>query len=85
MHIITEFREAIKGGKITFGHLATIASDCTSASEEGALGAFVRGDMTKEFETAAYLGTYSRFNLDIHEISQPVVTASGVHLILRTA
>jgi parvulin-like peptidyl-prolyl isomerase len=39
-------------------------------------GFFGRGDMQKEFETAA-------FALNKGEVSAPVETASGVHLIQR--
>jgi len=52
-------------------------SDCNSYKRGGDLGMFGLGKMQKPFEEAA-------FNLDIGELSQPVETASGIHLILRT-
>ena len=60
-----------------FELLAQVYSECSSAVEGGNLGQFGRGDMQEAFETVA-------FGLKIGELSQPVETDSGVHLILRT-
>ncbi|KAH7408614.1 hypothetical protein DE146DRAFT_629509 [Phaeosphaeria sp. MPI-PUGE-AT-0046c] len=67
--------EAGQGGK-SLSELATTESDCSSARKGGDLGFFGRGDMQKEFENAA-------FALETGQISEPVYTASGVHLIQR--
>lgn len=61
-----------------FNNLAKDHSDCPSSNDGGALGAFGRGAMVPEFETAA-------FALDIDEISDVVETAFGFHLIKRTS
>lgn len=62
----------------TLGSLAYEFSDCSSYSKSGDLGFFSRGMMQKEFEDAA-------FALAVDEMSGPVETASGVHLIQRYA
>ena len=51
-------------------------SDCSSASSGGFLGEFGKGVMVKAFEEAA-------FSLKIGEISEPVETEFGFHLIIR--
>ena len=61
-----------------FGDLAKHQSDCNSARHGGDLGKFKRGKMQKPFENAA-------FALDIGELSEPVETDSGIHLIYRIA
>jgi NIMA-interacting peptidyl-prolyl cis-trans isomerase 1 len=57
--------------------LAKKFSDCSSARVGGDLGSFGRGKMQKAFEDAA-------FSLKVGELSKPVVSDSGIHLILRT-
>lgn len=57
-----------------FERLAAKYSKCPSAQRNGALGMFGRGQMVKPFENAA-------FNLDIGEVSEPVKTQFGWHLI----
>ena len=61
-----------------FKALAKKESDCNSYKREGDLGAFGRGRMQKPFEHAA-------FGLNIGQLSEPVETDSGVHLIFRYA
>eukprot|EP00004_Rigifila_ramosa_P004449 TRINITY_DN14918_c0_g1_i1.p1 TRINITY_DN14918_c0_g1~~TRINITY_DN14918_c0_g1_i1.p1 ORF type:complete len:286 (+),score=52.25 TRINITY_DN14918_c0_g1_i1:44-859(+) len=61
-----------------FTALATIESHCSSAKRGGELAPFGRGSMQKPFEDVA-------FTLKVDEMSAPVWTESGVHLILRTA
>lgn len=53
-------------------------SDCPSQLKGGDLGEFSGGVMDREFEKAA-------FGLKVGEMSQPVRTPHGYHLILRTA
>jgi len=67
-----------KTPSVTFGQLAKVNSDCSSAAQNGDLGPFGRGAMQKPFEDAT-------FALKVNEISGIVDTESGVHIILRTA
>ena len=57
-----------------FAVLARQYSQCPSKSYGGNLGYFKRNQMVKEFETAA-------FGLPIGEISEPIQTQFGWHLI----
>lgn len=57
-----------------FAELARRFSDDGSAESGGDLGWFRRGDMVEEFEEAA-------FNLAVNEVSQPVRSPFGYHLI----
>ncbi|KAI9884713.1 MAG: hypothetical protein M1823_003494 [Watsoniomyces obsoletus] len=76
--IIREYAARIKRKEISLAELAVTESDCSSAKKGGDLGFFGRGEMQREFEDVA-------FNLKIGEMSEPVVTPSGVHLIERIA
>ena len=68
--------DRIKKGE-KFGKLAReLSSDTGSAKRDGSLGFFGRGKMVKEFETAA-------FNLQIGQISEPIKTQYGYHIIKR--
>ncbi len=73
-----DFRHKLEHEGMSFEELASTESDCSSYKRGGDLGAFGRGKMQKEFEEVA-------FGLAINELSQPVLTESGVHLILRIA
>jgi parvulin-like peptidyl-prolyl isomerase len=74
-----QFRQQIEAGQISFAEAAKKHSDGPSASRGGDLGFFPRrGVMVKTFSQAA-------FELDVGQISQPVVTKFGVHLIKVTA
>ena len=68
--------ERIKNGE-KFGKLAKeLSIDSGSAKRDGNLGYFGRGKMVKEFENAA-------FNLQAGQISEPVKTQYGYHVIKR--
>ena len=68
--------DRIKKGE-KFGKLAReLSSDTGSAKKDGNLGFFGRGKMVKEFETAA-------FNLQVGQISEPIKTQYGYHIIKR--
>lgn len=75
--LLPAYREQIVQGKASFADLAQKYSDCSSAKRGGDLGPFGRGAMQKPFEKAA-------FGLKVGELSEPVFTDSGVHIILRT-
>lgn len=68
-----EVKAAIDGG-LSFEEAAKENSSCPSSSQGGDLGAFTRGRMVPEFEDAA-------FALAIGEVSEPVKTQFGYHLI----
>ena len=59
-----------------FSDLAKDYSNCGSAKEGGDLGEFSKGMMVAAFEKAA-------FSLEVGEISPPVKTQFGFHLIKR--
>jgi peptidyl-prolyl cis-trans isomerase C len=67
----------LEGGK-SFEQLAKDHSLCPSGKEGGDLGEFGRGQMVKSFEEAA-------FALKVGEVSKPVRTQFGFHLIQRYA
>ena len=68
--------ERIKNGE-KFGVLAKeLSIDSGSAKKDGSLGYFTRGMMVKAFEETA-------FKLQIGEISEPVKTEFGYHIIKR--
>ncbi|XP_002735945.1 peptidyl-prolyl cis-trans isomerase NIMA-interacting 1-like [Saccoglossus kowalevskii] len=78
LEILKEHRRRIVSGEISFAELASTESDCSSAKRGGDLGPFGRGQMQKPFEDAT-------FALKVGELSEPVFTDSGIHIILRTA
>lgn len=67
--ILTEINDGL-----TFEAAATKYSSCPSKEQGGNLGTFTRGQMVPEFEKAA-------FALPIGELSQPVKTQFGYHII----
>lgn len=77
LELIQNYIEQIKSGQEKFEDLATHFSDCSSARNNGDLGLFGRGQMQKPFEDAS-------FALKVGDMSGPVFTDSGIHIILRT-
>lgn len=71
--LLLELRSRIEAGE-SFGELAAQWSEDGSAEDGGDVGWFSEGDMTPTFESAA-------FSLATGEVSMPVVTPFGVHLI----
>ena len=70
--------ERIKKGE-KFGRLAKeLSVDSGSAKKDGNLGYFTKGMMVKSFEQVA-------FKLQIGEISEPVKSEFGYHIIKRFA
>lgn len=67
----------IEAGEL-FEDLARRFSRCPSSKQGGDLGQFGRGRMVEAFEEAA-------FSLEPGEVSQPVRTRFGYHLIQRIA
>ncbi len=65
--------EEINGG-LSFEEAAEKHSKCPSNQKGGDLGFFTKGKMVPEFEAAA-------FTLSVDEISQPVKTQFGYHII----
>jgi peptidyl-prolyl cis-trans isomerase C len=68
-----EIKAEITNG-MSFEEAAQKYSKCPSAGQGGSLGSFTRGRMVPEFEEAA-------FELQVGEISEPVKTQFGYHLI----
>ncbi len=76
LKLAQEIREDLYDGA-DFGKLAQKYSTCSSSKKGGDLGIFGRGDMVPEFERAVY-------KLKVGEISDPIKTQFGYHIIKRT-
>jgi len=72
-----EILAEIKAETISFEDAARKYSSCPSSSNGGALGEFGRGQMVPEFDTAV-------FAMNVGEVSEPVKTQFGYHLIKLT-
>lgn len=69
-----KIKAEIESGDISFEDAAKKYSTCPSNAEGGNLGTFKRGMMVPEFEDAA-------FNAEINQVTDPVKTQFGFHLI----
>ena len=76
LDLINSIYEKLNKNKNLFKDLASKHSDCSSSSYGGSLGEFGKGMMVKPFEEKA-------FSLDIDEISEPIETDFGFHIIKR--
>lgn len=72
-----EVKSQIIDGKITFEEAASKYSSCPSKNNGGEIGYFKRGMMSAEFDKAA-------FSLSMNEISKPVKTQYGYHILVVT-
>lgn len=68
-----EIKKLIEDGA-SFSEMAAKYSSCPSGRSGGDLGYFRKGQMVKEFEAAA-------FTLPLNQVSEPVKTQFGWHLI----
>ncbi len=73
---INKIKKSIKCTE-DFNRIALECSDCPSGYQCGDLGYFTRGKMVKEFEDVA-------FGLKVNQISEPVKTEFGYHIIFKT-
>ncbi len=69
-----EIKAKIDNNEVTFEAAAKEYSTCPSNAQGGDLGVFGRGMMVPEFEDAA-------FALELNEVSEPVKTQFGYHLV----
>jgi peptidyl-prolyl cis-trans isomerase C len=74
---VNDLVKSLAAGK-SFEQLAKDYSQCPSGADGGDLGEFGKGQMVKSFEDAA-------FALKVGEVSKPVRTQFGFHLIQRYA
>jgi peptidyl-prolyl cis-trans isomerase C len=74
MKIANDILRKVKANPASFADLAKKHSECPSAKSGGDLGEFSRGEMVPVFEKAA-------FSLKKGEISGPVETSFGYHII----
>ena len=72
-----EIREKIINGEMKFEDAAAMVSLCPSGANGGDLGFFGKGQMVKPFEDAC-------FSMELNEISNPIETQFGWHLIQLT-
>lgn len=76
LSLAQQIKEDLEDGA-DFRKIATEYSNCPSKKRGGDLGSFGRGKMVPEFERAVY-------KMSIGEVSDPVKTKHGYHIIKRT-
>jgi peptidyl-prolyl cis-trans isomerase C len=76
-HEVQDLQKKLAEG-VSFEDLAAKFSQCPSGKRGGDLGSFTKGRMVKPFEDTA-------FSLQVDEVSGPVKTQFGYHLIKRYA
>ncbi len=74
--LISDIHKKLQKTKSLFKDLASKHSDCSSSTYGGSLGEFGKGMMVKEFEDNA-------FSLNVGDISEPIETEFGFHIIKR--
>ncbi len=74
--LIKDLHKKIKKDISLFKDFAIKHSNCSSAQYGGSLGEFGNGVMVKEFEDTA-------FSLKVNELSDPIETEFGFHIIKR--
>ena len=72
-----DLRERVMDGE-SLADLAGAYSDCPSSKDGGFLGVFLKGDMDPDFEKAL-------LQLEVGQLSMPVRTVHGIHIIRREA
>lgn len=77
LDLLKSYRKQIVSNDASFTDIAMKYSDCSSAKRGGDLGLFGRGQMQQAFEEEA-------FKLKVGQLSKPIETESGYHIILRT-
>lgn len=81
-HILLDDQEdaneilSMLGSGESFNNLAREYSNCPSGKNGGELGEFYSGSMVAQFERALY-------HLEINEVSKPIKTEFGFHIIQR--
>lgn len=75
---VNEILAKINAGEISFEDAARQNSSCPSSENGGNLGEFTRGQMVPEFDSAV-------FAMNVGEVSSPVKTQFGYHLIKLNA
>lgn len=78
LELIKGYRKQIVANDAQFDEIALKYSDCSSAKRGGDLGMFGKGQTQLAFEEES-------FKLKIGQLSKPIETESGLHIILRTA
>jgi len=76
LKLANKLHKKLKEDLSTFKDLAIKHSSCSSSQYGGSLGEFGKGMMVKQFEEAA-------FALGVNELSEPIETEFGYHLIKR--
>ena len=76
LKLANKLHKKLKEDLSNFKDLAIKHSSCSSSQYGGSLGEFGKGMMVKQFEEAA-------FTLGVNELSEPIETEFGYHLIKR--